>query len=306
MLDAIKAAIKGLISGWQRKQRVKELADKQPHIGKDEIVAGLRGMGVVPGDTLFLHSSLKSLGFVTGGPETVIRALLEAVGPEGTVMLPAYHMPGGSIYGACETPGYVFDPRIHGTGMGALPEAFMTFPGVERSIHPTHSCAAIGRNARFLTATHHLAPSVFGPGSPWERCLELDGKVMGLGISMGPVTFYHLLEDMVGDAFPLPVRMEKSYQMPCKDWDGKDVVVPVRPLDPVFQPRRIDHKSRADLRDYFFAEFSRAGLLTAGMVGSARTWYIPARSFFDHLKALMEQGITIYATPEELARRPLS
>lgn len=305
MLNGLKSFIKGILQRWQKQRNLKAIESSQPHIGKAEISQGLRAMGVVLGDTLFLHSSLKSLGYVMGGPKAVIEALLEAVGPEGTVMLPAYNMPGGSIYGACETPGYVFDPRIHGTGMGALPETFLQFPGVERSIHPTHSCAAIGKMARYLTEAHHLSPSVFGEGSPWQRCLAINGKVMGLGISMGPVTFYHLLEDSVGDAFPLPVRMDKTYQMPCKDWQGRDIVVPVRPLDPTFQPRRIDHKSRIDLRDYFYAEFSSAGFLKAGRVGNAKVWYIPAQDFFCHLQFLMNEGITIYSTPEELAARPV-
>jgi aminoglycoside 3-N-acetyltransferase len=305
MLKGLKGFVKVLLKRWQKQRNLSVRERTQPHIDKTQIIHGLLDMGVVPGDTLFLHSSLKSLGYVTGGPRAVIEALLDAVGSDGTVILPAYSMPGGSIYRACETPNYVFDPHIHGTGMGALPVAFLQFPGVERSIHPTHSCAAIGKQARYLTEAHHLAPSVFGPGSPWERCLAINGKVMGLGISMGPVTFYHLLEDSMGDAFPLPVKMPKVYAMPCKDWQGREIVVPVQPLDPAFQPRRIDHKSRSDLRDYFYSEFSQAGYLKSGHVGTARVWYISAQDFYGHLKELMLQGITIYSTVEELAARPL-
>ena len=136
--------------------------------------------------------------------------------------------------------------------MGALPEAFLQFEGVQRSIHPTHSVSAIGKHASFLTEAHHLAPSVFGKGSPWQRFHKLNGKILGLGISMGPVTFYHLLEDTLGDDFPVKVWMDETYQMPCKGWQGENFKVPVRPYKAELSPVRIDHPSSAELRDYMW------------------------------------------------------
>lgn len=301
MLIALKKALKRILAAIHKRRRVRELSSTRTIVTKADLVRDLRKMGVIPGDLLFVHSSLKSLGFVEGGPETVISALQEAVGEQGTVMLPTYYMPGGGILATCRIPDYEFDPRIHGSNMGALPEAFLKFPKVHRSIHPTHSVSAIGKHAEYLTEGHHLAPSVFGKGSPWERCWELNGKILGLGISMGPVTFYHLLEDRMGDSFPLPVRMTDEFKMPCRDWSGLPVVVPVRALDPKFQPQRIDHKSRKDLRDYFYREFLSSGLLTAGTVCEAQSWFIESRPFLEHLENLMARGITIYSLPAELA-----
>ena len=282
-------------------QRQKELKATQPHLTRDQIVSGLKAMGVVEGDILFIHSSLKSLGYVEGGPKTVIEGLLDAVGPEGTLLLPTYYMPGGSILGTCKLEGYVFDPRIHGTNMGALPEAFLQFEGVKRSIHPTHSVSAIGNQAAFLTEAHHLAPSVFGKGSPWQRFHELNGKVLGLGISMGPVTFYHLLEDTQGEEFPVKVWMDETYQMPCKGWQGEDFKVPVRPYRAELPPIRIDHKSRGDLRDYMWKSFQAASIVSTGNVGQAKCWTISAQSFYTHLEKLASQNITVYSqfTDEE-------
>lgn len=301
MLNKLKATVKRILAAIHKRQRVKELAKTRPVVTKADLVRDLKKMGVNPGDLLFVHSSLKSLGFVEGGPETVISALLEAVGAEGTVMLPTYYMPGGGILSTCQIPNYEFDPRVHGSNMGALPDAFLKFPDVHRSIHPTHSVSAIGKHAKYLTEAHHLAPSVFGEGSPWERCWKLNGKIFGLGISMGPVTFYHLLEDRIGDAFPLPVRMPKVFKMPCRDWSGLPVIVPVRALDPIFQPQRIDHKSRKDLRDYFYREFLSSGLLIPGTVCEAQSWYIESQPFLEHLEKLLARGITIYSLPAELA-----
>ena len=270
-------------------------------------MAGLAKLGIAKGDAVFIHSSLKSLGYVEGGAATVVQALQEAVGPQGTLVLPTYYMPGGSIRGTCEMKDYVFDVRKHGTNMGRLPEAFLASAGISRSVHPTHSVSAWGRHAAYLTEAHHRAPSVFGEGSPWQRFVGLDNaKVLGLGISMGPVTFYHVLEDAMGDAFPVPVWGEETFRLPCIDQAGQRSEVPLRPFDPELAQRRIDHRSREDLRAYFMAEFKRAGLLHSGQVGEAPSWWIPAQGFFDHLQRLAGENLTIYSTPEQLAARPLA
>lgn len=301
LLEALKGPARAVRDALQRRRRQAELERSAPHATSADIVRGLRALGIQPGDVLFLHSSLKSLGFVQGGPEAVIAALQEAVGPQGTLLLPTYWLPGGTLLATCEMKDYVFDPRQHGTNMGALPTAFLALPGLHRSVHPTHSCAAVGPLAAHLTQDHHRAPSVFGVGSPWERFAQLpQGKVLGLGISMGPVTFYHLLEDQMGDRFPLPIWLDRTYQLPCVDHAGQPCTVPIRPFDPAITPRRIDQKDRGDLRDWFAAEFDRAGLRRRGRVAAAESWVIEGPAFLAHLHELAGRGITIYSTAEEL------
>ena len=301
MLKSLKTVVKGMLESLRRKQAADKLKQTQKHVTRTQLTADLLKLGVNAGDTLFVHSSLKSLGYVEGGADAVVGALQDAVGPQGTLLLPTYYMPGGTIRGTCELKDYVFDARKHGTNMGRLPEAFLASPGTLRSIHPTHSVSAWGKHAAYLTEAHHKAPSVFGTGSPWQRFLEIpNAKVLGLGITMGPVTFYHLLEDTLGDAFPIRVWQDKTYQMPCLDSEGKTWQVPVRPYDPALSERRIDHKLRADLQAYFKQEFERAGLRVNGRVGDADSWFIPAAGFFDHLKQLAFKNITIYSTADEI------
>ena len=298
MLRSLLRRIKGA-------RRRKELEQTARHVTGQELAVELRALGLEQGDVVFLHSSLKSLGFVEGGPRAVLEALLRAIGPAGTLVVPTYYLPGGSIYATCQIKDYVFDPSVHGTQLGALPSEFLRLPGVRRSIHPTHSVSALGAQAATITETHHLAPSIFGQGSPWAETIALNGKVLGLGISMGPVTFYHTVEDQLGDAFPLPVRMAEEFVLRCLDWQRRDVRVRVRPLDPKFMAQRIDHPSRDDLRDYFWREFTAAGLLKSGPVGGSTSWFVPARAFFDYLVALAREGITIYSTAQDLAQRPV-
>ena len=305
MLKPAKRLAKALLESIQQRNSANLVSETRRHISRAELVTGLARLGIAKGDAVFVHSSLKSLGFVNGGAATLVEALQEAVGPTGTLLVPTYYMPGGTIRATCRMTDYVFDVRKHGTNIGRLPKAFLEFEGIHRSIHPTHSVSAWGRHAAYLTEAHHLAPSIFGEGSPWQRFVGLErAKVLGLGISMGPVTFYHVLEDAMGDTFPVKVWAEDSYRMPCIDLEGKLCEVPVRPFDPDLVPHRIDNKSRDDLRTYFMEEFKRIGMLRNGQVGEAQAWWIPAKGFYEQLQLLACQGVTIYSTPEQLAARP--
>ena len=306
MLDRAKRAARNALEAWRRAANARHVRHSAPHVTCAALAAGLARLGIAQGDTLFIHSSLKSLGYVEGGAQAVIGALQDAVGPQGTLLLPTYYLPGGTVRATCDMKDYVFDPRRHGTHMGRLPEAFLASGNIHRSIHPTHSVSAWGRHAAGLTEAHHRAPSIFGTDSPWQRFIGREhAKVLGLGISMGPVTFYHALEDAMGDAFPVPVWEGPTTLLACLDHDGRRWDVPVRPYAPAIAQRRIDQPGRGDLRDYFEREFDAAGLRVNGQVGDAASWCIPAQAFFGHLRQLASEHVTIYATAAELAARPV-
>ena len=306
MREQAKRAVRAALAAWRRAASASRMRRHARHVTRADLAAGLARLGVAPGDILFVHSSLKSLGYVEGGALAVIGALQDAVGPQGGLLLPTYYLPGGTVRAACAMHDYVFDPRRHGTHMGRLPEAFLASAGIHRSVHPTHSVSAWGRHAAHLTEGHHRAPSIFGMGSPWQRFIGCgEAKVLGLGISMGPVTFYHALEDAMGDAFPVPVWEETTALLACLDHHGQRWQVPVRPFDPAVAQRRIDHPSRGDLREYFHREFDATGLRSNGQVGAAAAWLIPAQAFHAHLRQLASEHVTIYATAAQLAARPV-
>ena len=93
-------------------------------LSKDAIVRDLQDLGVLPGSLILVHSSLRSLGWVEGGAETVIDALLEAVAPKGTVLVPTLT---GSAQLSPENPP-VFDPTTSSCWTGVIPEAFRQRP----------------------------------------------------------------------------------------------------------------------------------------------------------------------------------
>jgi aminoglycoside 3-N-acetyltransferase len=146
-------------------------ADQPQALRCADIVAGLHAVGVTAGVNLEVHSSLKSLGVVAGGAATVIDALQEAVGPEGTLVLPSFNH--GAAYDGSST-GY--DPAETPTTNGAIPDTFWRRPGVLRSVNPTHAFAAWGRQAERYTADHHRTLTM-GADSPLGRMLQVPPAV---------------------------------------------------------------------------------------------------------------------------------
>ncbi|WP_217619280.1 AAC(3) family N-acetyltransferase, partial [Achromobacter sp. GbtcB20] len=142
MLKPLKNIVKAVLESTRRRRNEQQIRRSSRHVTRAELVRDLAGLGIARGDTLFVHSSLKSLGYVEGGAAAVVGALQDAAGPEGTLLVPTYYLPAGTVKAACEMEGYVFDPNRHGTNMGRLPETFLTQAATHRSVHPTHSVSA--------------------------------------------------------------------------------------------------------------------------------------------------------------------
>ncbi len=168
--------------------------------------ADLRALGVRPGDVLLVHSSAHSLGFVAGGPQAIVAALLDVLGPEGTLAVPT-HTPENSDPAGwlnppvpeswwqairAQTPG--FDPsRTPSRWMGVIAETVRTWPGAQRSDHPQVSFAAVGPHAASITSGHRL-DGALGENSPLGAIYRLNGKVLLLGCGHDSNTSLHLAE----------------------------------------------------------------------------------------------------------------
>jgi len=166
----------------------------------------LAACGLAEGQVVLVHTSLSKLGWVAGGPQAVIEALLAVVGPSGTLLMPA-HSNDNSEPSLWKNPPVPerwwqtirdertpFDPQRTPTrGVGRVPELFRTWPGVIRSNHPTDSLAACGRHAEYLVSGHGLVDE-FGDESPIGRLYALDGFVLLLGAGHESNTSLHLAE----------------------------------------------------------------------------------------------------------------
>jgi aminoglycoside 3-N-acetyltransferase len=142
----------------------------------------LTALGLERGDRVFVHSSLRAVGQVAGGPDMVAKSLLSVVGPSGLVVAPTF---------TYDNP--TFDPVRTPGRTGALAEALRAWPGAVRSLHPFYSVAAVGAGAAELCEGHHLVAGT-APGSPLDRLAAGGGKVLLIGTGHTSNTTIHVGE----------------------------------------------------------------------------------------------------------------
>ncbi len=184
-------------------------------------------MGLRRDGTAMVHCRMSALGRVVGGAETVVRALLDALGSEGTLV--AYtgwqdRPPRDLFWGDGlardpddearrvhleEHPAY--DPRValSRRDHGRVPEVLRTWPGSFHSGHPEAGVAAVGPLAEALTGDHPL-DDAFGAGTPYARLVELGGSVLMLGAPLDTVTLVHHAEAVA----KVPGKRRVSYRWP--------------------------------------------------------------------------------------------
>ncbi len=152
----------------------------------------LNSLGLPTGATVMVHSSLSSFGWVNGGAQTVIEALVQSVGPEGNVLMPT--LTGSPALNAKNPPH--FDARQTPCWTGRIPETFRQRPDALRSLHPTHSVAIIGPQKHDLAREHQLSPTPCGKETPYFRLAERDGYVLIFGVDLKSVTLFHTVEEI--------------------------------------------------------------------------------------------------------------
>jgi aminoglycoside 3-N-acetyltransferase len=167
-----------------------------------------------------VHCRMSALGRVVGGAETVVRALLDALGPKGSIMaytgwqdeppddLDALDEETRRTY-LREHPAY--DPRValSRRDHGRVPEALRTWPGAHHSGHPEAGVAALGPLAEALTASHPY-DDAYGADTPYARLVELGGQVALLGAPMDSTTLVHHAEAIAR----VPGKRRVSYRYP--------------------------------------------------------------------------------------------
>ena len=275
---------------------------KSKHIEKGDLILDLRKSGIRKGDVLLVHTSLRSMGYLLGGAKTVIDAMLEVIGQEGTLVIPTYPLH-NTMYELCTMKNYIFDYKTTPTGLGAIPSEFLNYKGIYRSIHPTHSISAIGKFAKEITQTHHIGNKTFGENSPWAKVINLNGKILGIGIDLAWTTQYHHVEDIMGDKFPIRVKVDEIFNIRCKLENNEYIEVAVQPLDQKVAETRIEKNSF--INNYFWNIFESLGILNICKIGEAQSWWVNAKQFCDMVEVLAKLGITIYSTEKEIKGKNL-
>lgn len=251
------------------------LVDAERIVSRTRLVADLRALGLTAGMDLMVHSALSRVGHVEGGAGTVVAAILEAIGPEGTLLLPSFNHDGAQVFNPLATP----------TTNGAIADAAWRRADAVRSLHPTHAVAAIGPRAAEYCAGH-LEVGIWAQESPIGRLIHGGGFILSLGVTHDRSTAYHVAESSIPCGCVDPFGRRARVVAP----DG--AVIAVRGLSwraeecPV-PPSRIDES--LDARN----------LQRHGQVGEARATLVRAKDLWEvHREHLKDRCPTCEIQPE--------
>jgi len=243
----------------------------------------LRALGLTAGDTVLVHSSASSIGFVAGGTQAVVQALLDVLGPSGTLVVPT-HTPDNtdpadwrnppvpeSWWPTIRSASPGFDrSRTPSRWMGVIAEAVRTWPGAVRSDHPQVSFAAVGRHAAPVARAHQLDDAL-GEHSPLGAVYRLDGKVLLLGCGHDSNTSLHLAEWRQKS----PARAVHCAAVRRADGIGEWI-------------SWTDVADNTEDFEQIGAAFEVAVGLSVGQVGDAETRLMPQRALVDFATAFMD------------------
>lgn len=176
---------------------------------REQFCHDLLELGVRPGGVLLVHSSLRALGHVPGGAETIIQGLRTAVGADGTLLMPVL------TYETVTSSSPVFDVRQTPANVGIIPETFRHQPDVQRSVHPTHSVCGTGPLAAALLQPHLDDHTPCGDHSPFHTLPAHNGQILLLGCGLRPNTSMHAIEEMVTPPYLFSPPIE--YQLTLAD-----------------------------------------------------------------------------------------
>jgi len=194
-------------------------------------------LNVKKGDILFIHSAMSKLN-INFSPSRLLEILQEMVGEDGTLLFPCWHYL-GRAEDYLRTTNNIFDVEHAPTTLGFLNELARKRPDAVRSMHPTASVCAIGKQAKELTETHHLDIYPCGHLSPWYKMVQYpNAKFIGLGEKVVSLSFVHCAEDILKEKFPVQTLSTETLEGMVKNGDN---ILKIRTLYPsqVIQRRDI-------------------------------------------------------------------
>ncbi|MCC6445573.1 MAG: AAC(3) family N-acetyltransferase [Armatimonadetes bacterium] len=227
-------------------------------VSRQDIEQGLESVGLTQGDIVLAHSSLSAFGYVEGGADAVIDALLSVVGPEGTVVMPTF---------VWDAPDRVFDVANTPSAVGRIAEVFRKKEGAVRS---RHFVAAMGKHAEEVMGAQK---SAWGRDSTFGKLYDLDARVLLLGVDFNSCTALHMVEEW------MQVPYRKFY-----DTGGWTVILP--------DSAKVPSTSVEFLRFvHMGAIFARHGVLKTAEVGKARITGIKIRDIYEVTRSYMKKDI---------------
>nr|APB62595.1 AAC(3)-like protein [Pseudomonas aeruginosa] len=236
---------------------------------RQQMESQLVQLGVREGDLLMVHASLRSLGSVIGGANSVMQALLGALGPTGTLCAYVDFEP---FFEENDDPASipVFDKQTASAARdhGVLHETLRKWPGALRSDHPDAGVAAIGPKAAWLIENHPLQYG-YGPGSPFDRFVQATGRVLHLGSPLDTTTLIHYAEHLA----PIPGKRLVRYRrlLPTEQGASWVEIEEFDTSDPVADYLPVN------CFELIVADYLKAGMGSRGPIGDAECHLLEAQ-----------------------------
>jgi len=239
-------------------------------------------LGVMKGKVVFVHSSLGFLN-IDFPPFKVLGILIDLVGPEGTLIFPAWHF----NYRAEDylKKGLIFDVKRSPTVMGLLPELARRHPLAIRSNHPTNSIVAIGKNAKEIIEDHEKSIYPCGEMSPYYKMIKFNAIIIGLGVSSHFVSFVHCPEDVLKDKFPLQTRTDEVFSGKVKLSNGEIITVDTLAAHSNIGKRNIPK---------YFKKYISRSIFTPYKIKGNNFYRADSVALYARIVELAKSGITIY------------
>ena len=245
-------------------------------VTKSDILKACEELGLKKTDTIIIHSSMKSFGYVEGGTTTVIEGFREYLS-EGTLCFPALRQKDfGKAYKD-------WDINNTPSDVGFLSESFRKYPGVLRSDQETHSVTAIGKDAEFITSGHRggkpriclYGDYAFSYTSPWQRICDVGGKVLFIGVQMKYNTMKHLVESTVVTDIIDSIK-DEALRSEAYEEVANCFAIPPRGATPSGRPRGFWFWYDGEKMQ---AHFEALGLITKAKCGDSTIMAVNAKEF---------------------------
>jgi aminoglycoside N3'-acetyltransferase len=241
-------------------------------ITRERIVRDLRSLGISEGDHVGASLSFRSIGHVSSGPEGFLDALIEAVGRDGTIMMPSYTWLSRLSRVRSDKTDHVFDYRTTKGITGLIPETLRKRKGSLRSRHPTNSVTAIGKEAKHLTEGHDEHAAAY---MPYSRLAGIGGKILCMGVGDNLIAVRHEAQYLAGLLSVVPYKLGVKY----RDDDGNTKIF-----------IRRDKGGCITRLPELVPALREMGMIKKGRIGMAQSLLMPAKDGLEAMSRMLRKN----------------
>ncbi len=252
---------------------------------KDTLIKDIEKSGINKNGTLLIHSSMKAIGQVDGGAETVLEAFIQYM-KDGLLLLPTHTWSEDNLLDG------VYNPKTEPSCVGLLTNLFMKREGTIRSMHPTHSVTAMGKRAKEYVARDNEVNSPCPEHGCFGGLYDEDAQILLLGVTFIRNTYIHAIEEMLD----IPNRIAtKPRRLKIVNEDGS-----VREVDHYYHYST--HGSISLNYDKVRQPLMDLGIVKEVKIGDAVSYLVKVRPMSDWVKKLLEESPDIFSDNNPIAQ----